>query len=589
MMFLCACNGIEDNEKQQNAALRLDYEALVSAAADGACVADISAIERDDKASGYVLSFSDGGGLTLSDLQEGGRELKSFTEDALGYCFEFEGGEKVTLPKAQPAEPFCVEISGDEVEITDGGSLTASYKVSGAGNGLEVTAMAGEGWKAEITEPSASEGTVKVTAPNPITSDKVLLSFKDASGRQVVRALRLTTKSAVKRGSILTFANMGVRYYTIDPAVYPYSVALERYQKVPEGGVQIMTCAQYDGADPDALHYQLDLAAEVGVKLVVSVEQYSSDMIRYVVNDIKDHPALWGYTVGDEPHADLFEYLGERMAIVHETDPAHPCHLNLNGTGGTFGPGGSYHTDTYDEYLERFVNEVHPDFLSFDVYPCITDYVIQKDWYSSLEQIAAKAKKYNMDFWTYTSVCVFTDGNGTQAAPSVATIRLQDYTSLAYGSRALEYFTWAGDDGNMAVCNLAGDISTTNPTFDCLKTVNEEVQNRAFVFDGCNVNWAGLYGAVPDGCQAVDESKIPEEIIDITTADSFMMSSIDNDGGMSGYFCIVSRTHLKESNIRLRFRYPVQTVERDGSLKVYNPGDHDFTVDPGDILIIKTK
>ena len=90
LALLCVCNGIEENKDQQDAALRLDYEALASAVADGACVADISAMERDGKASGYVVTFSDGGGLTLQGLEEGGRELISFTEDAAGYCFEFK-------------------------------------------------------------------------------------------------------------------------------------------------------------------------------------------------------------------------------------------------------------------------------------------------------------------------------------------------------------------------------------------------------------------------------------------------------------------------------------------------------------------
>ncbi len=404
---------------------------------------------------------------------------------------------------------------------------------------------------------------------------------------------------------IPTYVYKGVRLRHVNPAVFPLEVGLERYGAVVDAGVDIMMCDGGNVWDNDAYYdeimVQLDLAEKVGLKIAVVVDCYLADAdypeghpdrLRRMVELVKDHPALWGYQLYDEPSADLFKSIGSARQVISEIDPVHPCLLNLLANGcATFGPVGSYHTDTYDEYLERCMNEAHPDFLSFDAYPCRVFDVMEYEWYSTLEQIADRAKANGIDFWAFAATCRIKSGVGMLAAPSVATLRLQDYTHLAYGAQGLEYFTWAAQTGDFAdwVVDVNGDINTTNPTFECLQFVNREVQRRAFVFDGCDVKWAGHYHDVPRTCRAVDDSMIPGCIESVYTQDCFVMSLLENDGGDSEYFCIVSRTHLKPTSIRLRLKHPVQTVERDGSLKTYFPGDHDFTIDPGDILIIKTK
>lgn len=640
-----------------------NIESLVYKLQEGNGVSSIVPIENSGELIGYIISFSDGGNVTLYNQpnyitvgeysgnyywKENGEWLtdsegekigiaqkknpaplfkvennqlkysidngvtfevagnlnkqviSAFTQDDNNYYFELTEGGRITLPKASE---FRVELLDDEVEITDGGTVTAKYKVTGGGSKLDVSTMVGKGWKAEVNKTSAAEGTITVTAPTPITTDKVLTVFSDGAGKMVVRALRLTVKSTVQRGNIQTYVYHGVRYRHVNASVDP-ELALSRYQAVVDAGVQIMSC---DGANfwnnpgyYDEVMYQLDLAERVGLKLAVCVDCYLGDVddpaghpeeLRKMVRLVKDHPALWGYQLIDEPNADRFPYIYNGKKVINEIDAEHPCYINLHGDGCTLGPNGSYHTNSYDEYLERCVNESHTDFLTFDVYPCITDRVIDYPWYSSLEQVAAKAEKYGMKFWAFAATCRFQDGNGWQAIPSPATLRLQDYTNLAYGAQGLEYFTWAATSGNFGcwVLDVNGDINTENPTFEYLQAMNRELQKRAFVFDGCDVKWTAHYNKVPVNCRPVDMTQLPDAIASVYSKDSFLMSMIENDGGESEYLCIVSRTHLKTTQIHLRFRYPVQTVERDGSIGTINPGDYDFTVEPGDIIIIKTR
>ena len=602
---LCACNGVED--PQPDNTLILDFSALLAQMQDGAEVAGIEAVEREGNTVGYIVTFADGNSVTLlNQTADGaqGSEVKGLSEDSQNYWFDLRDGKSISLPKVAGSEPFKVELSGDEVELTDGGTLQASYKVSGA-KGLEITAMAGEGWSAEISKSSEKEGTIKVSAPNPITTDKVLVSFKDEKGRQVVRALRLTTKSAVRRGNITTYTFAGLNYISIDPDTVDYATALRRYQEVVDAGVQIMEASAinwwlgYDWSE-DAL-YCLDLAEKVGLKLSLDVNRLvgNTAALQHFVSVVKDHPALWGYKVMDEPKASQYADILSYKRAIHAIDPDHPCYVNLRPDGGTFGDVGSYHTKDYQEYVDRYVAETEPEFISFDEYPCFPDWVLEKCWYTEIATLAKAAKENNLDLWGFAATCRFSDGFGLRIKPNLPALRLQHYTNLIYGAQGLEYFVWGAlyQVNNLEIntefdawpTDPNGDINTADETYESIKALNKEVQARAFVFDGCDVKWVAFLNSVPDRCDAFDDTKLPEEIMSVTTENDLIISLSENDGGQSEYFFVKSRTHVKTCKAHLRFRHPVQTVERDGSLKTYNAGDYDFTIDKGDILIIKTK
>jgi len=92
----------------------------------------------------------------------------------------------------------------------------------------------------------------------------------------------------------------------------------------------------------------LDHAQSVGMKVIVALnkpELYNGadlssvfpdlvqtcscsnnhDFIEYVVNLVKNHPALWGYYIGDEVDPADHDQMKRALAdVVHQTDPKHP-------------------------------------------------------------------------------------------------------------------------------------------------------------------------------------------------------------------------------------------------------------------------
>ncbi len=594
-VLLSACNSLENS----NYPLMLDLAPVITHVQEGAVAADITAMTRDGITVGYVVSFADGSGYTLLGQSEGGSAVSGLSEDSCFYYFEIEGGERVIVPKAY-ADPFKVELSGDEVVISDGGTVTAGYKVTGADDGIEVTVLAGEGWNAKVSASSDSEGTITVTAPDPITTDKVLVSVKDGSGRQVVKALRLTSKSSVRRGHIDTYVFCALGMGEVDPDIVGEETAVHRFKLAADAGIDIM---QFVGNDywlaeewsEDALR-ALDMAEKAGIKLSVYIEYLMNDDAKLLkfVNAVKDHPALWGYQLHDEPNTDAYASIAHTREVIKTVDKKHPCYVNLHGYGCVVGPSGSYKAASFEEYIQRYADETDPEFISFDVYPCYVDMVLDENFYSSLEIVSRISKASNVDFWAFTATCRFHDGYGWHSKPSMETLRLQNYTNLVYGAQGLEYFTWVAvaDDGT-SFCDwpidIYGEINQACPTYGYMQAINEEVQNRAFVFDGCELKWAGHHNDIPIECTAVDKSMIPEEIVSYSSDADLLMTLIENDGGRSEYLNIMSRTHLKPGRVQVRFGRPVQTVERDGSLKSLNAGDYEFNIEPGDIVIIKTR
>ncbi|MEN9362238.1 MAG: hypothetical protein RL095_3773 [Verrucomicrobiota bacterium] len=91
---------------------------------------------------------------------------------------------------------------------------------------------------------------------------------------------------------------------------------------------------------------QLDLCARHGLRSIVTGSTAET------AKSLKQHPAVWGWFVRDEPNTKQFVEVAPLVAAFHEADPHHPAYVNLAGW----------------ENLEHYFKTVKPRFLSFDVY-----------------------------------------------------------------------------------------------------------------------------------------------------------------------------------------------------------------------------
>ena len=89
-----------------------------------------------------------------------------------------------------------------------------------------------------------------------------------------------------------------------------------------------------------------------------------------VIDQVKDHPALYSYNVSDEPSAVRFPEFARLLDYFRERDPEHPPYINLFPTYATaeqLGTEGDT-TEAYREHLRQYLEIARPELISYDHY-----------------------------------------------------------------------------------------------------------------------------------------------------------------------------------------------------------------------------
>jgi hypothetical protein len=325
----------------------------------------------------------------------------------------------------------------------------------------------------------------------------------------------------------------------------------------------------------------LDAAHEAAVKLVVSLEALQKDPTA-TANVLKDHPALAGYILRDEPSAPMFGELGDWKRKLQQADPNHFSYINLFPTYA----GAMVGVPTYQQYLDNFVKTVEPAFISFDFYPIVQDgkkFAVRGDWYENLELVSTTAKKAGIPFWGFA----LSTHHWAYPTPTLAHLRLQMFTNLAYGAQTLEYFTyWQSPDPMFqnAPIDLKGNRTEI---YNTVKQMNAEVQGLAPVFFGSQVVSVGHIGTLPAGTHRYE----PQHPIESVTAggSGAIVSTIRRDNRC--FLVIVNRDVNLPQTITVQWNHagisgPMARVEKDSSLHRLEGTAWRETLDPGDIAVL---
>ncbi len=89
--------------------------------------------------------------------------------------------------------------------------------------------------------------------------------------------------------------------------------------------------------------------------------------------------------------------------------------------------------------MQEYIKQIPVQFVSFDYYPVMKDH-LSKSWYQNLEQIAAESKKAGLPFWAFALTTNYDNDHVTPQ--TIAAMRLQVYSNLAYGAQGIQYFTY---------------------------------------------------------------------------------------------------------------------------------------------------
>lgn len=368
-------------------------------------------------------------------------------------------------------------------------------------------------------------------------------------------------------------------------SITPENATPERYEELKECGFNISFSAVYD--DAKALE-MLDMADRSGIKVMFMCPSLNTNPEKTVAK-VKKHPALYGYFLRDEPGNEALDELGAWARRIMKADPKHPCYLNLLPSHAFV------NAQAYQEHLRLFSQKVGIQMLSFDNYPVhshkvnITDeggnsvaqwrYNYNWSWYENLKLIADEAERTGVPFWGFALATAHAD----YPVPQIGFLRLQMYSNLAYGAQGLQYFTYWNPttetwDFHHAPITLDGKRSYV---YDLVREMNQELQNRAFVFKGgkvTDVSHLWTDNKVPPSNKPL--STLPIEVKSLrigtlpTDADS-LPSIVSYGGGLvvsqisnnnHRYLVLVNANLTYKLPLHIEFCQPVKRIRKDGTL-----------------------
>jgi len=158
--------------------------------------------------------------------------------------------------------------------------------------------------------------------------------------------------------------------------------------------------------------------------------------------DYHNSSALWGYQLKDEPAARDFPGLRNWTDRIAAKFKNKLRYINLLPDC----PPSQLNATDYESYVAAFVEQVQPDVLSMDSYP---NFAIARnasgvsmDGYRANLRVMRKFSLIaKVPFWNYFGVQHVFSG---EPEPSLAMLRWQMFSSLAYGSQGLLYFCYWG-------------------------------------------------------------------------------------------------------------------------------------------------
>lgn len=268
---------------------------------------------------------------------------------------------------------------------------------------------------------------------------------------------------------------------------------------------------------------------------------------------IGDNPAALGFFLRDEPPASLMPGLGKLASLLREEMPDKWPYVNLfpyRVSPAILG------TSDYDSYVRMLVKTIGQPFLSYDNYSLVNGEMLDF-FYTNLDIIRRLSLETKTPFWN----CILANSHFNYMEPSDATFNLQVYSTMAYGGRGIQYFTYfAPQIGNYRLAAV-DQFGNRTPTWDMLRRINNQIHALAPVLIRLRSTGVYHYSDVPEQAHPLAESKLIESVemtqryVRPPAGARFLIGEFE-DAQNRPYFLLVNKD-LKNSfrfNVRLRQR-----------------------------------
>ncbi len=297
-------------------------------------------------------------------------------------------------------------------------------------------------------------------------------------------------------------------------------------------------------------------------------DQEIDPAVKTMVEAVGSSKAVLGYYIVDEPGAPVFPALAKVVAAVKKYAPGKLAYINLFPSYATVGAPDQSQlgTATFTEYLERFVTEVKPQFLSYDNYMVQYSDDMQDEkragiYYADLLEVRRVAQKYGLPFWNIVSCNQI---RSMTTIPSPANLAFQAYTTLAAGGRGVSWYKYYQDGYAYAPIDKSDNRTET---WQYLQVINRQVGVLGPIMN--RLKSTGVFFTSPPPVKSLP--LLPGRIVkqvqskgsprEITKAEPPVMVGEFTDEQGSDCVMIVNLSLQHSTNIKLETIKPYQTKQ----------------------------
>lgn len=303
----------------------------------------------------------------------------------------------------------------------------------------------------------------------------------------------------------------------------------------------------------------LDAAADCGVRVILChrhaywpyLQQHGEDAYRrefaQAVADLGDHPAVFGFHVGDEPATADFPFACQSLRIQKELAPQLTPFCNLlpwhQGVETRVG-----YAD-WGTYLDAYVAQGQPEVLCYDCYSQMNPG--QQGWdmyFTNLREFYAAGARHGIPFWT----TLLSVGHFRYRCPREDDIRWQVNTAVAHGAKGLLWFFFymrePGDNYRVPPIDEHGERTET---YSWLSRVNRTfLASQAALFNDLVLRQVRHVGHAWGGYAAFDGVGRVRE----AHADTDLILSEFTDPQGRPYLAVVNNSQTESTQPQLTIR-----------------------------------
>lgn len=280
-----------------------------------------------------------------------------------------------------------------------------------------------------------------------------------------------------------------------------------------------------------------------------------------LVAEVRSRPAALGFFLYDEPQAQMMPGLGEVAEMLRNAMPGAWSYINLLPNYGTAERMGA---PEYDAYVQKFMDEVRPPLLSYDNYSLFNGEMLGR-FFTNLATVRSAAQKAGIPFWNV----ILSNSHFNYMEPSDATLSLQAYSTIAYGGRGIEYFTYFSPKvGNFRLAAV-DQFGHRTATWYMMRRLNNQIRELAPWL--IKLHSTGVYHSapLPEGAEPVAQSSLIKQVR-ATTFESppvppeYLIGEFRDDEGHP--FLVIVNKSLKYS-----MRYAIDLKENGQRLVLVSP------------------